>query len=82
MINNATVQEILDDGVIYTTPEGGEARVQGAEFIIVALGSQSVDELSEEIKTMVQEVHVTGDAQQVARILEATAGAAEIARHI
>ncbi len=82
MINNATVKEILADGVVYTTPEGGEQSVHGAEFVILALGSQSVDELSEEIKSMVQEVHVAGDAKQVARILEATAGAAEIARSI
>lgn len=82
MINNATVTEILDDGVVYTTPDGKEERIQGAEYVILAMGSQSVDELSEQASKMVQEVHVTGDAHQVARILEATSAAAEMARWI
>jgi hypothetical protein len=32
--------------------------------------------------TTVPEVHVIGDAKEVARILEATSAAAELARHI
>jgi NADPH-dependent 2,4-dienoyl-CoA reductase/sulfur reductase-like enzyme len=82
MITNATVTEILDDGVIYTTPDGSEETVRGAEYVILAMGSQSHDELSEKLGNIVQEVHVTGDAKQVARILEATSGAAELARFI
>jgi 2,4-dienoyl-CoA reductase-like NADH-dependent reductase (Old Yellow Enzyme family)/thioredoxin reductase len=83
MINGATVKEILDDGAIYTTHDGKEESVHGAEYVILAMGSQSLDELSSKLEgTGVPEVHVLGDAKEVARILEATAAAAELARQI
>jgi 2,4-dienoyl-CoA reductase-like NADH-dependent reductase (Old Yellow Enzyme family)/thioredoxin reductase len=82
MINGATVTEILEDGAVYTTHDGKEETVRGAEYVILAMGSQPLDELSGKLEGRVPEVHVIGDAKEVARILEATSAAAELARQI
>ncbi|MCP5042227.1 MAG: FAD-dependent oxidoreductase [bacterium] len=78
-INGATVKEILEDGAIYTTHDGKEEEIHGAEYVILAMGSKPYDELSAKIEGMAPEVHVVGDAKEVARILEATSAAAELA---
>jgi 2,4-dienoyl-CoA reductase-like NADH-dependent reductase (Old Yellow Enzyme family)/thioredoxin reductase len=82
MINGATVTEIFEDGAAYTTHDGKEESVRGAEYVILAMGSQPLDELSGKLEGRVPEIHVIGDAKEVARILEATAAAAELARQI
>jgi len=82
MINGATVNRILEDGAVYTTGDGGEETIRGAEYVILAMGSQPNDELSAKLEAMAPEVHVIGDAKQIARILEATSAAAELARQI
>jgi len=82
MINGATVKEIVDDGVVYTTHDGREETIHGAEYVILAMGSEPNDELASKLEGKVPEVHVIGDAKQIARILEATAAAAELGRRI
>jgi hypothetical protein len=52
------------------------------DFIIIACGATSVDDLSEKIKDKVPEVYVIGDAKKARKALEAIAEAAEIARKI
>jgi len=79
MINGATVNEILADGATYTTDDGHQEAVHGAEYIILAMGSRPLDELSTELEGTATRVHVIGDAREVARILEATSAAAELA---
>jgi pyruvate/2-oxoglutarate dehydrogenase complex dihydrolipoamide dehydrogenase (E3) component len=82
MITGATVKEILDDGAIYLTHDGKEETIHGAEYVILTMGSKPQDELSAKLEGMVPEVHVIGDAKEVARILEATSAAAELASKI
>ena len=82
MINGATVTEILEDGAKYTTHDGKEEEIHGAEYVILAMGSKPLDELSGKLEEIVPEVHVIGDAKGIARILEATAAAAELGRQI
>jgi len=81
VIHQAKVTEILDDGVVYEK-DGKEETIHGAECIILAVGVQSVDTLSESIRDVVPEVHVIGDANTPAKALQATAAAAEIGRII
>ncbi|MCP5065549.1 MAG: FAD-dependent oxidoreductase [bacterium] len=82
MINGATVTEITEDGAKYTTHDGEEEAIHGAEYVILAMGSKPHDELSAKLEGIVPEVHVIGDAKEIARVLEATAAAAELARQI
>jgi NADH dehydrogenase FAD-containing subunit len=77
----AEVKEIIDGGVVFTR-KGQEVSVQGAEYVILATGAKSVDNLSEAIKNKVAEVYVIGDAQTCATALQATAAAAAVGRKI
>ncbi len=77
----AKAKEIVDGGVVYTK-DGQEVSVQGAEYIILATGAKSGDNLSAAIKDKVPEVHVIGDARHPATALQATADAAAIGREI
>ncbi len=81
VIVRAKVKEILDDGVIFER-DGQEETLRGFEYVILAMGAKSVDDLSKEIEGKVPEVYVIGDATQPRRALEATAGGAEVGRKI
>ena len=78
---NCKVKEILDDGVIYEK-DGKDEEIHGAGCIALAVGVKPVDELSEAIKDKVAEVHVIGDAQMTAKLVQATATGAAIGRQI
>jgi len=80
-ITSATVKEILEDGVVIIK-DGQEETIRGMDFIILACGTESVDELSAKIKDKVPEVHIIGDAKAPRKALEAIAEAVEIAREI
>jgi len=81
VITSATVREFLEDGVIIIK-DGQEETIRGMDFIILACGTESVDELSAKLKDKVPEVYVIGDAKAPRKALEAIAEAAEIAREI
>ena len=53
--------------------------VDGFSSIVLAMGSKPDNGLAEELRGVVKELHVVGDAMQVGRIAEATAQAAEVA---
>jgi len=77
----ATVKEILEDGVVIAK-DGQEEAIRGMDYIILAVGAESVDELSECIKDRVAEVYVIGDAKEPRKALEAIAEGAEVGRKI
>jgi NADPH-dependent 2,4-dienoyl-CoA reductase/sulfur reductase-like enzyme len=77
----AEVKEILDDGVVFVR-DGQEESIRGVEFVVLAMGSSPLDDLSAKIADKVSEIHVIGDAQEPRRVLEATAEAAEVGRKI
>jgi len=77
----AEAKEILDDGVVFTR-KGQEESIRGAEYIILATGAKSADDLSAGIKDKVAEVHVIGDAHTPATALQATAAGAVVGRSI
>jgi NADPH-dependent 2,4-dienoyl-CoA reductase/sulfur reductase-like enzyme len=74
-------EEIVDGGVLFTK-DGKEVSVQGAEYVILATGAKSADNLSAAIKEKVAEVYVIGDARNPATALGATAQAAWAGREI
>jgi 2,4-dienoyl-CoA reductase-like NADH-dependent reductase (Old Yellow Enzyme family)/thioredoxin reductase len=81
MITGATVEEINDYGVLVKI---GDKRkmLEGFSSYVLATGSKPVDALAAELKGLVPELYVVGDARQVARLAEATAQAAEAAMAI
>ena len=81
VITSATVKEITPDGVVITK-DRREETIGGFDHIILACGTRSVDELSDEISDTVPEVFVIGDAKEPRGALEAIAEGAEVARAI
>jgi len=73
--------EIVEGGVLFTK-DGQEVSVQGAEYVILATGAKSVNNLSEAVKDKVGEVYVIGDARNPATALQATADAAWAGREV
>ena len=58
---NATVKEILPDGVIYEK-DGVEQKLTGFDTIVLALGVRSYTPLEDSVKAMGKQVIVIGDA--------------------
>ena len=81
VLTSTTVNEILEDGAVVTR-NGQEEAIRDMDFIILAMGCQSVDVLSNQIKDKVSEVYVIGDAKAPRKALEAIAEGAEIGRTI
>jgi hypothetical protein len=78
MITGAQAEAITDQGVLVNI--GGQRQMlEGFSSIVLATGSKPTDELAAQLQDLVKEVHVVGDARQVARISDATAQAAEAA---
>jgi pyruvate/2-oxoglutarate dehydrogenase complex dihydrolipoamide dehydrogenase (E3) component len=96
IVTSSRVLEILPDGVRivntikeirpdWTTviKDGNEERtIGGIGKIILAMGLEPVDDLSEKIGDQVAEVHVIGDAKQPRKALEAIAEGAEVGRAV
>jgi pyruvate/2-oxoglutarate dehydrogenase complex dihydrolipoamide dehydrogenase (E3) component len=81
IITSATVKEIVEDGIIFMK-DGREEAIHEMNFIILAIGTKSFDELSGKIKDKVSEVYVIGDAKQPRKVLQAIAEGAEVGRKI
>ena len=77
-----TVKQILPDWTTVTKDGDQERTIGGIDRIILAMGVQSVDDLSHKIGDRVAEVHVIGDAKQPRQVLEAIAEGAEVGRAI
>ncbi|MBW1903104.1 MAG: FAD-dependent oxidoreductase [Deltaproteobacteria bacterium] len=81
IITSAEVKELLDDGVIVAR-NGQEEAIRGMDSMILAMGTRSVDDLSEKIKDSVSEVYVIGDAKAPRKVFEAISEGSAIGRRI
>jgi 2,4-dienoyl-CoA reductase-like NADH-dependent reductase (Old Yellow Enzyme family)/thioredoxin reductase len=81
IITGAKVEAITDHGVLLDIG-GRQQMADGFSSIVLALGSKPTDDLAKELKGVVEELYVVGDARQVARVVDATAQAAEAALQV
>jgi len=81
IITSAKVKEIIEDGVVLDV-DGEEETIHGMDSVVLALGVESVDELSERLESRVSEVHVIGDAKEPRNALEAVAEGAQVGMRI
>jgi 2,4-dienoyl-CoA reductase-like NADH-dependent reductase (Old Yellow Enzyme family)/thioredoxin reductase len=81
VITSAKIKAIIDDGVVLEK-DGEEETIHGMDSVILALGVESVDELSKQLAGKVAEVHVIGDAKEPRNALEAVAEGAQIGMRI
>jgi 2,4-dienoyl-CoA reductase-like NADH-dependent reductase (Old Yellow Enzyme family)/thioredoxin reductase len=78
IVTGARAEAILDEGVLVEI-DGKKQVIGPFTNIVLATGSNPTNELVEELKGVVDELYVVGDARQVARISDATSQAAEAA---
>jgi NADPH-dependent 2,4-dienoyl-CoA reductase/sulfur reductase-like enzyme len=81
LLTGARVKEITDAGVVVVR-NGQEETIGGADSIVLALGVKSVNELAEQLKGKVAEIHVIGDAKEPRKAWDAIQEGALVAREI
>ena len=72
-VTGAKVAQFFTDGVSYTLADGTEGRLEGFDNVVLAMGYRNNDTISEEIKKIVAETYVIGDAMKARKALDATA---------
>jgi len=71
VLKNTIVKEIFDNTVLVHEIEGNERLLENVDSVVVAVGSKSVNELTNELKEIVGEVIQIGDAVSVRKGFEA-----------
>jgi 2,4-dienoyl-CoA reductase-like NADH-dependent reductase (Old Yellow Enzyme family)/thioredoxin reductase len=74
----ATVTELRADGVTYRA-DGTLHRLEGFDAVVLALGATAHNPLEAQLRGLVKEVHVLGDALKARTAIDATQEAAAIA---
>jgi len=69
VMTSTTVESIEDECVIAESPEG-RIELRGFDTMITSLGSKSVRDLESEIREYGKDLHIIGDAQEPAQLLE------------
>lgn len=78
IITQAKVKSISEECVILETPSG-EEKIVPFDTIVMATGATTVNDLEEQVKGIVPEVYVIGDAVKPGKILAAVEKGAELA---
>ncbi len=81
VLTGRTLKAITPSDVVVVDEQGAEAPLPYDTFI-VSMGRRSNDDLSEDLKEAVPEVHVIGDAGKIGEMLDAMTAANEVARKI
>lgn len=76
------VKEIRSGGVVVVSRKGSDETWTGFDTVVLACGARSRDELSAEIRDLVAEAYVIGDAAKPRRGLEAIREGGEAGRRI
>jgi NADPH-dependent 2,4-dienoyl-CoA reductase/sulfur reductase-like enzyme len=80
-VTSAALELITADGLVARRDEE-EVIMSGVDTIVIAMGVKPVNSLADEVRDLVSEIHVIGDAATPATALEAFAAGAELGREI
>ena len=81
ILTSRTIKEIIGNGVV-VEHEGEKETLEGMDTIVLAMGVVSISSLADEIKDMVSEIHLIGDAGNLGNALNAIAAGVKIGRQI
>lgn len=81
-ITEAKVSGFFKGGVSYILTDGSEHRIEGFDSVVLAMGARNYDPLSEDVKEVVKETYIVGDATRARRALDATKEALDVALRI
>lgn len=71
-VTGAKVAKFFKGGVSYTLADNNEYKLEGFDSVVLAMGSRNYDPLSEEVKKVIKETYVVGDATRARRAIDAT----------
>ncbi|HEY5575421.1 MAG TPA: FAD-dependent oxidoreductase [Clostridiaceae bacterium] len=78
-VTGAAVAEFFEGGVSYKDVATGEIyRLDGFDSVVLAMGARNYDPISEEVKKIVPETYVIGDATKARKALDATKEAYDV----
>ena len=63
-VTSAKVAKFFEGGVAYTDCRRKEHLLEGFDSVVLAMGSRNYDPISEEVKKIVKETYVIGDADK------------------
>lgn len=72
-ITGAKVSQFFPDGVSYTLEDGSEGSLRGFDHVVLSMGYRNNDTISEEIKKIIPNTYVIGDAVKARKAMDATA---------
>lgn len=81
-ITGAKVCRFFPDGVEYETADGKRYETRGYDSVVLSMGYRNYNPFGEQLKELVPETYVIGDAVKARRALDATAEAYKIASQI
>ena len=81
-ITGAKVCKFYEDGVEYETADGQRHESRGYDSVILSMGFRNYNPFGEEIKAIVPDTYVIGDAIRARRALDATKEAYDVASQI
>ncbi len=76
-----TLKEVKANGIVVETTQG-EIRVFEADTVVIAMGTEPLKELAEQVKEKVPEIYVVGDGAGYRRIADAIYGGAMMASRL
>ena len=81
-ITGAKVCRFFEDGVEYETADGEHHETKGYDSVVLSMGYRNYNPLEEQVKAIVPDTYVIGDAIRARRALDATKEAYEVASQI
>ena len=81
-ITGAKVCRFFEDGVEYETADGEHHEARGYDSVVLSMGYRNYNPLEEQVKAIVPDTYVIGDAIRARRALDATKEAYDVASQI
>ena len=81
-ITGAQVCRFFEDGVEYETADGEHHETKGYDSVVLSMGYRNYNPLEEQVKAIVPDTYVIGDAIRARRALDATKEAYDVASQI
>ena len=81
-ITGAKVCRFFEDGVEYDTADGEHHEARGYDSVVLSMGYRNYNPLEEQVKAIVPDIYVIGDAIRARRALDATKEAYDVASQI
>ena len=81
-ITGAKVCRFFEDGVEYETADGEHHETRGYDSVVLSMGYRNYNPLEEQVKAIVPDTYVIGDAIRARRALDATKEAYDVASQI